>query len=350
MRSRIEAIGAYLPDREVTTAELMGRLAIDSPPDLERITGVRTRRVRGTDADGRPEDSYSITLAAARSALAASAYSATDLDVVITCSITRTRGTKFQLEPSFALTVRNALGAHRALHFDVANACAGMMTGILVLDRMIRSGAVRRGLVVSGECITPIADTAVAEISEKYDLQFASLSVGDAGAAVVLDDSGVDGDCVDYIELNTSAAFAEACIGMPSDQRPDLALYTDNRALHTEGRYLLGVYQFQDFLAARGSSFPAENYDYVVHHQFSAPAVELIDKIAERELGAPMPPGLAVLEKYGNTASTAHFVVLHDALRAGTIAPGSKVWMVPAASGVVTGFLSVTVGATRVGA
>ncbi|HLS76611.1 MAG TPA: 3-oxoacyl-[acyl-carrier-protein] synthase III C-terminal domain-containing protein [Nocardia sp.] len=341
VRSAIEAVGAYLPAREVTTAELLSRLDLDAPPDLERASGVRARRVRG-DA----EDSFTIALAAALGALDNSRYDAADLDVIISCSITRTRGEDFCFEPSFALMLRTALGATRAVHFDVSNACAGMLTGVLLLDSMIRSGAARRGMVVSGECITPIADTAVREISQKYDPQFASLTVGDAGAAVVLD--GTEGPGIDYVELNTSAAFAQLCLGMPSDQGPGVALYTDNRAMHNESRYLLWTSRQREFLAARGSSFADEGYDYVIHHQFSGPAVELIDKIAEREFGAPVPPGLAVLDKYGNTASTSHFVVLHDALRQGRITPGSKVLMVPAASGVVAGFLSVTIGELRV--
>ncbi len=341
VRSTIEALGAYLPAREVTTAELLAQLAVDAPLDLEKVSGVRARRVRDES-----EDSFTIALAAARDALDNSRYDAADLDVIISCSITRTRGEDFCLEPSFALMLRTALGANKAIHFDVSNACAGMMTGVLLLDRMIRSGAVRRGLVVSGECITPIADTAVREISQRYDPQFASLTVGDAGAAVVLD--GTDGPGLDYVELNTSAAFAKLCLGMPSDQGPGVALYTDNRAMHNESRYLLWTSRQQEFLAARGSSFATEGYDYLIHHQFSGPAVELINKIAEREFDAAMPPGLAVLDRYGNTASTSHFVVLHDALRQGLIAPGSKVLLVPAASGVVAGFLSVTIGDLRV--
>ncbi|NNH74750.1 3-oxoacyl-ACP synthase [Nocardia uniformis] len=343
VKSRIEAVGARVPAAEVTTAELMEQLSIENPVDLERVSGVRARR---KCADG--EDSFTLATAAAREALANSRYDAADLDVIISCSITRIHDDEFTLEPSFALMLRNELGAHRAIHFDVSNACAGMMTGVLVLDRMIRAGIVRRGLVVSGESITPISDTAVREMSEKYDPQFASLTVGDAGAAVVLDADGGADEGIDYIELNTSAAFAQLCLGMPSDQSSGIALYTDNRAMHNEARYLLWTNRQTDFLRERGSTFSDENYDYVIHHQFSGPAVELINKIAEREFDAAMPPGLAVLDRYGNTASTSHFVVLHDALKQGRLTPGAKVLMVPAASGVVAGFLTVTLGELRV--
>ncbi|GAB4589424.1 3-oxoacyl-ACP synthase III family protein [Nocardia sp. IFM 10818] len=347
-RTRIEAIGSYLPTAEVSTAELLAQLAVESPIDLEKVSGVRARRRCGTDSEGRAEDSFTVALAAARGALANSGYRAADLDIVISCSITRIRGDEFCVEPSFALMLRNELGAAGAVHFDVSNACAGMLTGVLVLDRMIRAGMVRRGLVVSGEYITPISDTAVREMSEKYDPQFASLTVGDGAAAVILDDRGGADEGIDYIELNTSAAFAQLCLGMPSDRTPGIALYTDNRAMHNESRYLLWTTRQRDFLTARGTDFASENYDYVIHHQFSGPAVELINKIAEREFDAPVPPGPAVLDRYGNTASTSHFVVLHDALKQDRIASGAKVLMVPAASGVVAGFLSVTLGELRV--
>ncbi|WP_040813660.1 3-oxoacyl-ACP synthase III family protein [Nocardia concava] len=343
VRSRIEAVGSYLPAAEVSTAELLARLAVESPLDLERISGVRNRRVCAED-----EDSFSLALAAARTALDNSSYDAADMDVVISCSITRIRDGEFCVEPSFALMLRNELGAREAIHFDVSNACAGMMSGVLVLDRMIRAGLVKRGLVVSGEYITPISDTAVREMSQKYDPQFASLTVGDGAAAVILDGEGTDDDCIDYIELNTSASFAQLCLGMPSDRSSGIALYTDNRAMHNESRYLLWTTRQRDFLTERGSGFAAERYDHVIHHQFSAPAVEFVAKIAEREFDAPVPPALMVLDRFGNTASTSHFVVLHDALKQQRIASGAKVLMVPAASGVVAGFLSVTLGDLRV--
>src|SRR4051794_202597 len=126
VKSRIEAVGSYLPTQAVSTAELLAQLAIESPVDLEKVSGVRNRRRCTTDAEGLPEDSFTIALAAARSALGNSGYAAADLDVIISCSITRIRVDEFCVEPSFALMLRNELGATGAIHFDVSNACAGM--------------------------------------------------------------------------------------------------------------------------------------------------------------------------------------------------------------------------------
>ncbi|MFC9968954.1 3-oxoacyl-ACP synthase III family protein [Nocardia ignorata] len=346
--SRFESIGAYLPSNIVSTEELLSRLATPPAFDLEKITGIKERRFRDTRPDSL-EDSFTLAVNAARDCLERSRYGAGELEVIISCSITRSNeGTRMYMEPSFASTIAKELGAERAVTFDVSNACAGMLTGTYLLDRMIRAGVVRNGMVVSGESITPIAETAVNEISEKYDLQFASLSVGDSGCAVVLDQAVDDADKIHYIQLLTAAEHSHLCLGMPSDKSSGVALYTDNRKMHNEARFLLWPDAQGEFLAAQGRTFADEEFDYIIHHQFGAAAVPFINAVAAREFGAPIPPDLNVIEKYGNTSTTSHFIVLHDQLEQDGIEAGAKVLMVPAASGVVAGFLSTTISSLKV--
>ena len=63
--SRFVGIGASVPERRLTSAELMASTAHRTHIDLERLTGIRERRVVGEG-----EDSYTLALAAARDALA----------------------------------------------------------------------------------------------------------------------------------------------------------------------------------------------------------------------------------------------------------------------------------------
>lgn len=345
--SRIEAIGIYLPETPVATADLMNRIDPELRFDLERITGIRERRVYSR-TEGLVEDSLTMAVSAVNNCLTSSRYMAEDLDIVIATSITRTTDAdKFCFEPALALYIRNAVGAWDASYFDVTNACAGMITGLLILDRMVKAGAIRRGIVVSGEQITPIAETAVAEISQRYDPHFAALTVGDAAAAVLVDDQGQPGDCIEFIDMLTSAEYAELCIGMPSEQNPGVAMYTDNRSMQDPDRYLQSISRLRDFLSDRGSSFDAEQFDFIVHHQFSGPAIDAINALITHEFGSTQPRNLTVLEDLGNTASTSHFIVLHRYLSQGIITPGSKVLLVPAASGIVMGTVSATL--TNVG-
>jgi 3-oxoacyl-[acyl-carrier-protein] synthase-3 len=343
MRTRFESLGAYTPGTVRSTDDVIASLSVPRSLDLERITGIRNRHVHNSDPDDY-ESSFELALRAVEDCLQHSDYTAADLDIVISASITRFHGPdRFCYAPAFALMLRNAIGATNALHFDVSNACAGMMTGTLVLDRLIKAGVVRNGLVVSGEQITPIAETATREISQPYDPQFAALTVGDAAVAVVIDDRGNDDDEIHYVELMTTSAGAEHCIGMPSENTNGIAMYTDNRALASESRYQQGISRMADFLEQTGRSWESEKYDYWIHHQFSGPAIEYISQLTERHFNTPMPQTLNVLDEFGNTASTSHFLVLHEHLAQQRIPRGSKVLLIPEASGVVSGHLAATI-------
>jgi 3-oxoacyl-[acyl-carrier-protein] synthase III len=71
---------------------------------------------------------------------------------------------QFFFEPSTAVRLKHRLGFYNALVFDISCACAGMFAAIHVIDAMIRAGLVKRGMVVSGEYITPLTETAQKEI------------------------------------------------------------------------------------------------------------------------------------------------------------------------------------------
>ncbi|MGW5346611.1 3-oxoacyl-ACP synthase III family protein [Streptomyces sp. HUAS TT3] len=360
-RSRIEALGAFLPAGSQTNDEIRAEAPGLGDADVERITGIAERRVHDPDPTA-GEDSFGMALAAARDCLAASRHRATDLDVVISASITRVKdGGRFHFEPSFAGMLAGELGARPGIiSFDVSNACAGMMTGVWLLDRMIRSGAVRSGMVVSGEQATRVARTAARELTDSYDPQFASLSVGDSAAAVILDESTDPADRIHYIELMTCSEYSHLCLGMPSDRSQGIGLYTDNKKMHDRDRLKLWPRFHEDFLAKNGRRFADEEFDYVIHHQVGTRFIDYVNQTAEAEFGTPMPASLQVVERFGNTATTSHFLTLREHLRGnvpsvrdaapsdGTAHEGARIGgarylMVPAASGVVTGALSATI-------
>lgn len=347
-KSRLESMGAYLPSTVMSTPELLARMEKVPEFDLFKITGMAERRV-ADDTGDIPEDCLTMAVSAARACLDRSRYAPDEIDVVISCSISRTTdGRRHQFEPSFAHRIAKEIGALSALHFDVSNACAGMMTGVYLLDRMIRSGEVRNGLVLSGEHITPIAFTAAREMEHSRDPQFASLSVGDSAVAVLVDRATDEADVIHEVELMTCSEYSHLCLGMPSDDTGDLAMYTNNKEMHAEDRLSLWPTFHRDKLAENGRQFAGEGYDFIVQHQVGSRFVDFMNQVGENIFETPMPQTLSVVEKFSNTATTSHYLVLHQALAEGRIPKGSKVLLVPAASGVVTGFLSATVSSLEV--
>ena len=181
--SRFESIGRKLPEHRVTSAEVMASTRHHTRIDLERLTGIHERRV--ADAG---ENSLTLAVDAALDCLQHSTYSASGLDVVINCSITKYRDDMVsRYEPTQSQSVAQAIGAPHALTFDLSNACAGMLTGVFVLNNWIRRGTIRRGMVVSGECISGLGRNAAAHVRNILSRELASLTLGDAGGAAIVD-------------------------------------------------------------------------------------------------------------------------------------------------------------------
>src|ERR1700741_4521193 len=85
--TRVAGGGRHLPETHLTTDELMASPRHRTHIDLERLTGIRERRVSVGD-----EDSYTLATSAALNCLATAQQGPAALDVGISCSITKIRG------------------------------------------------------------------------------------------------------------------------------------------------------------------------------------------------------------------------------------------------------------------
>ncbi len=181
--ARIAGVGRKLPVTHLSTDALMDKTRHHTHVDLERLTGIHERRVSVGD-----EDSLSLAIGAARDCLARAGRRAEDIDLVVSCSITKYRDGLVQwLEPTTSLAVARAIGATSATTFDLSNACAGTLTGVLVANNWVRRGAIRRALVVSGEYISQLGDNAARHVRSVMSRELASLTLGDAGGAVLVE-------------------------------------------------------------------------------------------------------------------------------------------------------------------
>lgn len=339
IKTRFESIGVHVPAKKVSTAELISQMKNQPEFSLEEVTGIKNRLWASEK-----ETSFTMGVDSAKNCLKKSSYKAEDLDIIISCSIARFVDKKMMhYEPSMSLMIKRAIGADKAICFDVSNACAGMFSGLLILDAMIKSGAVKNGMVVSGEEISSIAETAVLEVKDSYDPQFGSLTVGDSGAALILDQAIDDDDVIEEIELLSTSEYSHLAIGMPSNESNMFAMYASNSKMHSEERLQIWPNFQLDTQQKMKTSFTSQRYDYIIQHQVGMKFIKKLLKIGAAAFGTEMPESLAVLNEYGNTSSTSHFMVLHDQLEKKKYKPGAKVLFVPAGSGFVTGFMSAKI-------
>lgn len=333
--ARIASVGVELPRRRVTTSELMASCRHPIDADMERLTGIRERRVC---AEG--EDSYTMATAAALDCLARSGVGAGEVEMLVSCSISKgCADLAYVYEPPMSVAIARAIGANGAFCFDVANACAGMVTGLAIVNDFIRRGAIRRGLVVAGEFISHIGRTAARHVDGYASPQLPSLTLGDAGAAVLLERAeGANGHGgIRACELASYADHSDLCIAKPvePDDLPGWAMRTDALKLH-----LVAIDAAAPIIARalETAGDGVDSIDCVIPHQTTEHAIRIGTRRVLRALDAPDFAGDIVYNlDCGNTASTSHFLALHRCLVERRIEPGKRVLLLSFASGVVVG-------------
>jgi 3-oxoacyl-[acyl-carrier-protein] synthase-3 len=336
-RARLAAAGRHLPSTHLSTEDLMATTRHDTHIDLQRLTGIRDRRISTGD-----EDSYTLATAAALDCLAKAGQDPGAIDVVNNCSITKFRGGLTQwVEPTMGGAIARAIGAEDAVTFDLSNACAGMLTGVMVLNDWIRQGAITRGLVVSGEYISQLGRNAARHIRTILSKELACLTLGDAGAALLLERTSAGSPGIDVAGFTTVADHSRLCLAYPKGAEPGARMFTDARGIQraaiADTPYLL-----HEILDAAGLSM--RDIDHVITHQTSARAIRKGMAAVTSSLGeAPRHDAVITVDRYGNTASTTHTVALVEELEAGHIQAGDTVALVALASGLEIGVVLLTV-------
>ena len=330
----IESIGTYLPTQVVSTETVLAGCVNEIGIPLERLTGIKSRRVVGPGE-------FSIDLArnAVAECLARSSYGPDEVDLVICCNISRYDGPgQVMYEPSTAARLREQCGLTDAIAFDISNACAGMFTGVAVADAFLQTGLVRRAMVVSGEYISHIAETAQKEIEGPMDPRLACLTVGDVGAAVLLE-RGPNGRVGFHdIDMATLSRYSTVCVAKASNGPHGGAIMTVDSITATA----TAVKRTVPYVAAvmQRHGWRPDLCDHILMHQTSEASINDAVFAVNRMFGhAAAHSGNVInnLAERGNTASTTHFVALSDQIRANRIKSGDNVVFGISGSGTTVG-------------
>lgn len=328
----IESIGTYLPPKSYSTTEVLQGCKNKIKFPLESITGIKTRRMAG-------ENEFSIDLAknAIADCLAKSKYNPADIDLLICCNISRWDGPGLiSFEPCTSIKLKRRFGFTDALVFDITNACAGMFTGIYIVNAFIQAGAIRRGMVVSGEYITHLTHAAQREIESFMDTRLACLTLGDAAAALILEKASDSQTGFQEFDLQTFGRYSPYCVAKAS-QHGGMIMYTDSLNL-TDAAIKSGAKHAIDSLDRAGWS--NVSFQHLIMHQTSSMTLNS----ARREINRLMKnqvchDGNTIynLRQRGNTASTSHFISIADHIRSANIKSGDKIVFSISASGLTTG-------------
>ncbi len=120
-------------------------------------------------------------------------------------------------------------------------------------------------------------------------------------------------------------------------------MYTDAKAIHDVATAQV-VPLIERTLERAGLEIG--DIDRVVPHQTTRLGLRTGSRAIGRALGLRRLPKVAdLVSELGNTASTTHFVVLHELLRAGELRANERVMLLGMASGLVLGVVILRMGA-----
>ena len=311
--------GMYAPSRVMTNDDL-ARIVDTSDEWIVSRTGIRERRIAADD-----ETTTSLSVNAARDALAVAGLDPAELDLVILATCTP----DYPL-PATSVTVASELGATRAAGFDLQAACSGFLYGYAAGSSFIQAGMYRNVLVIGVEILSRFLD---------WTDRSTCVLFGDGAGAVLLQASEQPGGLLG-VDLFSDGAGCEAII-VPAGGAMHPASHETVEARQHKIRMLGSeVYKYatrqmgETALAAlRKAGLSVDEIDQFVFHQAN---LRIISSV-QRQFGIPDAKTFVNIEKYGNTSAASVPMALVEAVASGRIAQGDRILMVAFGGGYTAG-------------
>ncbi len=319
-RSVIRGVGAYLPKRVLSNAELETLVDTKSDWIVER-TGIHQRHIA---ADG--ELTSDLGIAAARQALVRAGIDPVEIDLVICATATPDR-----TFPATAVRIQAALGISKGAAFDIQAVCSGFVYGMATADNFLKTGQFKRALVIGAETFSRILD---------WTDRTTCVLFGDGAGAVVLeaqpqrgtrDDRGILAS-----QIRSDGRFEELLYvdGGPGSTKTTGHLRMNGREVFRHAvQKISGV--IEETLVMTG--YAPDEIDLYVPHQANQ---RILDGIA-RKLGIPPSKIVMTLAKHGNTSAASIPLALNQAFEDHRLKEGSLVLMEAMGGGFTWGAVLV---------
>jgi 3-oxoacyl-[acyl-carrier-protein] synthase III len=322
-RVGITGVGAYVPERVLTNADLEQMVDTSDEWIVER-TGIRERRI--ADESQAASD---LALPACRQALERAGIAAEEVDYIVVAT-----ATPDMIFPATSCVIADELGATSAAAYDLLAGCSGFVYALAQAYGAVVGGLSERALVVGSETLSKITN---------WDDRGTCIIFGDgAGAAVVerVDEGGFEG-----FELGADGSRGpDLCVPAGGSRLPATTENLEREAqfIHMNGRE---VYRFatrvmvssaRDLLDRCG--FELDEIDLYVPHQANR---RIIDH-AVKDMGLSEDRIVLNIDRYGNTSSASIPLALAEAEDDGRLQAGSVVLMTAVGAGLTWGSVVLT--------
>ena len=315
----ISAVGAYVPEKVVTNADLE-KMVETSDEWITSRTGIKERRVAAEN-----EYTSDIAAKAALIAMERAGVTAEQIDLIIVATITPDMPF-----PSTACLVQSKLGAKNAAAFDLEAACSGFIYALEVGQQFIMSRTYNTVLVIGAEKLSSIID---------WKDRNTCVLFGDGAGAVILQNRP------DSHGLLTACMGADGnkanLLSMPGggSRNPATQQSLDGRLhyLRMDGKETfknaVNAMYTASTEALRRCNLDITQIKCVIPHQANQ---RIIDAVGDR-LEAKPEQLFVNLHKYGNTSAASVAIALDEAVTSGRIQRGDLVLLLAFGAGLTWG-------------
>ena len=328
-RLKITGTGISLPEFRLTN-DMLSSMVDTNDEWIVSHTGIKERRVE------LERSSSELAFEAAEAALADAGRSGSDMDFVITATLSP----EYRF-PATACLVQERVGAKNAFSFDVSAGCTGFIYALDLAGLYISSGRAKKGLVVATETLSKMTD---------YSDRSTCVLFGDgAGAAVVEAAEDGTGLLASYIAADCNDGKpSKLCARNNLPPAPfdpvtgayDPALREGNPPPEYTVMNGRAVFEFAVAAAPRSLDIcfelaglaPKDISSFIIHQA----NLRIIDSIIRR-YGLPPEKVPVNIDKYGNMSAVCVPVLLHETLKSGGIQPGDTAALVAFGAGLTYG-------------
>ncbi len=319
-RARMVALGAHVPERVLTNADL--EKMVDTTDEwIVSRTGIRERRIAEPD-----QSTADLATLAALDILKNSGLAPEDIDVLIVPT-----ATPEYLFPSTAAIVQDRIGATNAAAFDLLAACSGFVYGLAQACALVESGLAKNVMVIGAETLSRIAD---------YTDRSTCVLFGDGAAGALIqasDDESLSGFL--GFELGTDGSGGKDLLIPVGGSRnpPHMPFAHEDAFLKMNGP---SVYKFATRVIADSTArllealeVSIDEIDLFVPHQANT---RIIDHAVEK-LGIDPSKVVVNVDRYGNTSSASVPLALTEAREQGRLKAGDLLLLIAFGGGLTWG-------------
>ena len=306
--------------KTVLSNEMLSRVVDTSDEWIATRTGIGQRHVASA-----AESLTTLAAAAAKAAIAQAHLTPDDIDLIVLA--TSTPDDLF----GTACQVQTAIGATRAVAFDLTAACSGFVFGSITAAQFIRTGVYQNVVVIGADLLSRWVD---------WQDRTTCVLFGDGAGAGVM--QACDRDRLLGFDMHSDGTLngclnlayqAEACplVDDVTTQKGTFPPITMN------GRE---VYRFADSRVPEvlektlfHAGLAPSDIDWLILHQANQ---RILDAVAKR---LKLPPERVVsnMAKHGNTSAASIPIALDEWVRSGQIQPGHKIAMSGFGAGLTWG-------------